>query len=145
MSNPVRNCVTKFSPAPLPPTLPTPPSLNTAPENSTATSPWRKTPNRTRTLSRIRANGLEFCELNTATYPWPTRAKPLKYRRAKTRPSARPTRRETLRCAREAPHTSFKFFRAALTGKFKEAKEKVVRLHDTDPEVFECVVHWLYY
>lgn len=37
------------------------------------------------------------------------------------------------------------FFRAALTGKFKEAEEKVVRLHDTEPEVFECVVHWLYY
>jgi hypothetical protein len=37
------------------------------------------------------------------------------------------------------------FSRAALDGRSKEAEEKVVRLQDTEPEVFECVVHWLYY
>jgi hypothetical protein len=37
------------------------------------------------------------------------------------------------------------FFRAALTGGFKESKDKVVKLHETDPFIFECFVHWLYY
>jgi hypothetical protein len=37
------------------------------------------------------------------------------------------------------------FFRAALIGNFKEAKDKVVRLEDIDPFIFECFVHWLYY
>jgi hypothetical protein len=37
------------------------------------------------------------------------------------------------------------FFRAALTGGFKEAKEKTVRLRDVNPHIFEFFVHWLYY
>ncbi|KAL6707974.1 hypothetical protein ACN47E_003648 [Coniothyrium glycines] len=37
------------------------------------------------------------------------------------------------------------FFRAALTGKFKEAEEKVARLLDDDADVFEMFVHWLYH
>jgi hypothetical protein len=37
------------------------------------------------------------------------------------------------------------FFRAALTGNFKEAEEKVVKMADTEPYIFECFVHWLYY
>jgi hypothetical protein len=38
-----------------------------------------------------------------------------------------------------------KFFRAALTGHFKEAKEKTVTLEYTKSNVFEFFVHWLYY
>jgi hypothetical protein len=38
-----------------------------------------------------------------------------------------------------------KFFRATLTGRFKEAKEKTVKLEDTKPDIFEFFVHWLYY
>jgi hypothetical protein len=37
------------------------------------------------------------------------------------------------------------FFRAALTGRFKEVEDKVVKLEDTRPRVFECFVHWLYH
>jgi len=37
------------------------------------------------------------------------------------------------------------FFRAALTGNFSEAKDKIVRLEEDDPETFEVFVHWLYY
>lgn len=37
------------------------------------------------------------------------------------------------------------FFRAALTGDFKEAEDKIVRLEEEDPTVFEFFVHWLYY
>jgi hypothetical protein len=37
------------------------------------------------------------------------------------------------------------FFRAALTGRFKEARDKTVRLEDDDPMYFEFFVHWLYY
>jgi hypothetical protein len=37
------------------------------------------------------------------------------------------------------------FFRAALTGSFKEADSKTVILADSDPQVFEFFVHWLYY
>lgn len=37
------------------------------------------------------------------------------------------------------------FFRAALTGSFKEASEKLVSLPDTETEVFELFVHWLYH
>jgi hypothetical protein len=33
------------------------------------------------------------------------------------------------------------FFRAALTGRFKEAEEKVVKVRDTAPDIFECFVH----
>jgi hypothetical protein len=38
-----------------------------------------------------------------------------------------------------------KFFNHALTEPFKEAKEKLVRLSDTQPDTFEFFVHWLYY
>jgi hypothetical protein len=38
-----------------------------------------------------------------------------------------------------------KFFRAALTGGFQEAKNKIVRLEDDEPNTFELFVHWLYY
>jgi hypothetical protein len=38
-----------------------------------------------------------------------------------------------------------KFFCAALTGSFKEAVDKVIKLEDTEPEVFEFFIHWLYY
>jgi hypothetical protein len=38
-----------------------------------------------------------------------------------------------------------KFFRAALTGGFKEAVDKVIKLEDSKPEVFEFFIHWLYY
>jgi hypothetical protein len=38
-----------------------------------------------------------------------------------------------------------KFFRAALTGNFSEARNKTVKLEEDDPEVFELFVHWLYY
>jgi hypothetical protein len=38
-----------------------------------------------------------------------------------------------------------KFFRAALTGNFIEAKDKTVRLEEVDPKVFELFIHWLYY
>jgi hypothetical protein len=37
------------------------------------------------------------------------------------------------------------FFRAALNGKFKEAEEKRITLHDEVPAVFESFVHWLYH
>lgn len=37
------------------------------------------------------------------------------------------------------------FFRAALTGKFKEAKEKLVKLESENPRTVEFFVHWLYY
>ncbi|KAH8730248.1 hypothetical protein GQ44DRAFT_823579 [Phaeosphaeriaceae sp. PMI808] len=37
------------------------------------------------------------------------------------------------------------FFCKALTGEFKEAKEKSVKLEDEDPRTFEIFVHWLYY
>ncbi|KAF2872504.1 hypothetical protein BDV95DRAFT_606111 [Massariosphaeria phaeospora] len=37
------------------------------------------------------------------------------------------------------------FFRAALTGKFKEGEDKTVRLRDECPKTFEFFVHWLYY
>ncbi|KAH3948663.1 hypothetical protein HBH70_071730 [Parastagonospora nodorum] len=37
------------------------------------------------------------------------------------------------------------FFRAALTGRFKEAEDKVVKLEDQSPRIFEVFVHWLYY
>jgi hypothetical protein len=37
------------------------------------------------------------------------------------------------------------FFRAAFTGGFKESEDKVVKLRDTEPLIFECFVHWLYY
>jgi hypothetical protein len=40
-------------------------------------------------------------------------------------------------------HSSF--FRAALTGKFKEAEDKTIKLEEESPIVFEFVVHWLYY
>lgn len=38
-----------------------------------------------------------------------------------------------------------KFFRAALTGNFSEAKDKTVKLEEDDPKMFELFVHWLYY
>jgi hypothetical protein len=38
-----------------------------------------------------------------------------------------------------------KFFHAALTGKFKEAEDKTVKLEEDDPDIFELFVHWLYY
>jgi hypothetical protein len=37
------------------------------------------------------------------------------------------------------------FFRAALKGNFREATDRVVKLADTEPHIFECYVHWLYY
>lgn len=37
------------------------------------------------------------------------------------------------------------FFKAALTGNFKEAAEKTVALTEEDPVFFEFFVHWLYY
>ncbi|KAG9190465.1 hypothetical protein G6011_08553 [Alternaria panax] len=37
------------------------------------------------------------------------------------------------------------FFRAALTGSFKEAGEKLVTLSDADTDTFELFVHWLYH
>ncbi|KAF1939775.1 hypothetical protein EJ02DRAFT_351559, partial [Clathrospora elynae] len=37
-----------------------------------------------------------------------------------------------------------KFFRAALTGRFKEDADKIVRLQDEEPSHFEFFVHWLY-
>ncbi|KAI4681853.1 uncharacterized protein J4E84_007450 [Alternaria hordeiaustralica] len=37
------------------------------------------------------------------------------------------------------------FFLAALTGPFKEAKDKVVTLPDTEANIFELFVHWLYH
>lgn len=37
------------------------------------------------------------------------------------------------------------FFRAALTGNFKEAEDKTVTLKEEDPKIFEFFVHWLYY
>ncbi|CAO2658419.1 Nn.00g061420.m01.CDS01 [Neocucurbitaria sp. VM-36] len=37
------------------------------------------------------------------------------------------------------------FFRAALTGTFKEAEEKSVRLKYEDTNTFEVFVHWLYH
>lgn len=40
-------------------------------------------------------------------------------------------------------HSSF--FRAALNGCFKEAESKTVILEDTDPQIFEFFVHWLYH
>ncbi|KAL1797235.1 hypothetical protein ACET3X_003841 [Alternaria dauci] len=38
-----------------------------------------------------------------------------------------------------------RFFRAALTGSFKEASEKVVTLPHATTGIFELFVHWLYY
>jgi hypothetical protein len=38
-----------------------------------------------------------------------------------------------------------KFFRAALTGHFSEARDKTVKLADENAGVFELFVHWLYY
>lgn len=37
------------------------------------------------------------------------------------------------------------FFKAALTGEFKEAKEKFVTLEEEDKYTFEIFVHWLIY
>ncbi|KAF1849576.1 uncharacterized protein K460DRAFT_399694 [Cucurbitaria berberidis CBS 394.84] len=37
------------------------------------------------------------------------------------------------------------FFRAALTGRFKEAEEKTVHLKDDNTHIFEFFVHWLYH
>jgi hypothetical protein len=37
------------------------------------------------------------------------------------------------------------FFRAALTGGFKEAEDKTVKLKEDQPLTFELFVHWLYY
>ncbi|KAJ4378207.1 hypothetical protein N0V86_005907 [Didymella sp. IMI 355093] len=37
------------------------------------------------------------------------------------------------------------FFRAALTGGFTEATEKMVKLKEEDSDIFEYSVHWLYY
>ncbi|KAF1921662.1 hypothetical protein BDU57DRAFT_563721 [Ampelomyces quisqualis] len=37
------------------------------------------------------------------------------------------------------------FFRAALTGGFKESIDKAVHLEDQDSRIFELFVHWLYY
>lgn len=37
-----------------------------------------------------------------------------------------------------------KFFNNALTGGFKEAKEKTLRLEEANAETFELFVHWLY-
>jgi hypothetical protein len=37
------------------------------------------------------------------------------------------------------------FFRAALTGKFKEAEEKTVPLPEDSEVIFEFFVHWLYH
>lgn len=37
------------------------------------------------------------------------------------------------------------FFRRALTGEFKEAKEKEVTLKEEDPLLFEVFLHWLYH
>jgi hypothetical protein len=37
------------------------------------------------------------------------------------------------------------FFRAALTGSFKEAGEKLITLSDTNENTFELFIHWLYY
>jgi hypothetical protein len=36
------------------------------------------------------------------------------------------------------------FFRAALTGRFKEAEEKAVALEEVEPATFGFFVHWLY-
>ncbi|KAF2127290.1 hypothetical protein P153DRAFT_387835 [Dothidotthia symphoricarpi CBS 119687] len=38
-----------------------------------------------------------------------------------------------------------RFFRAALTGDFKEAHDKIVELEEDDPQIFEFFVHWLYF
>ncbi|KAF1850014.1 uncharacterized protein K460DRAFT_257994, partial [Cucurbitaria berberidis CBS 394.84] len=37
------------------------------------------------------------------------------------------------------------FFRAAYTGRHREAEDKTVTLENTTPKVFEFFVHWLYY
>jgi hypothetical protein len=37
------------------------------------------------------------------------------------------------------------FFKAALTGGFREAKDKIVKLPDENSSVFEGFVHWVYY
>lgn len=37
------------------------------------------------------------------------------------------------------------FFRAALTGRFKEAGKKKVTLEEDKPHIFEFFVHWLYH
>ncbi|KAF2035330.1 hypothetical protein EK21DRAFT_106870 [Setomelanomma holmii] len=37
------------------------------------------------------------------------------------------------------------FFRAALTGHFKEATDKTIKLVEDDPGYFEIFVHWLYH
>ncbi|KAH3997395.1 hypothetical protein HBI26_202640 [Parastagonospora nodorum] len=37
-----------------------------------------------------------------------------------------------------------KFFRAALTGNFSEARDKTVKLAEDDPKTFEFFAHWLY-
>jgi hypothetical protein len=36
------------------------------------------------------------------------------------------------------------FFKAACTGSFKEAEEKIVRLPEADVDVFESYVQWIY-
>ncbi|RDW92789.1 BTB/POZ domain-containing protein [Aspergillus mulundensis] len=36
------------------------------------------------------------------------------------------------------------FFDKALTGEWKEARERVVQLPEEDPEVFDIFVHWVY-
>ncbi|KZM20094.1 uncharacterized protein EKO05_0007522 [Ascochyta rabiei] len=38
-----------------------------------------------------------------------------------------------------------RFFKAALTGNFKEAGDKTVTLKEEDPLIFEFFVHWLYH
>ncbi|OAL48834.1 hypothetical protein IQ07DRAFT_681540 [Pyrenochaeta sp. DS3sAY3a] len=40
---------------------------------------------------------------------------------------------------------SSEFFRGALTGEFKSAKEKEVTLKEDDPLLFEVFLHWLYH
>lgn len=37
------------------------------------------------------------------------------------------------------------FFRAALTGRFKEAEEKTVVLQKDSPLIFEFALHWMYH
>ncbi|KAH9809305.1 BTB/POZ fold [Teratosphaeria destructans] len=36
------------------------------------------------------------------------------------------------------------FFRAACNGGFEEAKDKIVRLPEVEPETFGCLLHWIY-
>lgn len=39
---------------------------------------------------------------------------------------------------------SSEFFRAAFTGRFKEARDKTIHLRDTDIETFKAYIHWVY-